>query len=251
MTDIPVASLPAGLRHLYGRNNNLSFLLPVDRCRLPVKHRRDLFVPRRCNLPFPRAVDPSGCPRKRVWRSPVPLTQIDGKSCDSAPRTISNLISDQTEANPRAASLSNVTDPRTGGLGADALIIPNTAPAAGAPPTSSMFAFFGQFFDHGLDLVGKKSNELVFVPATDPTDVLNGVGPGIMLNRADRDGDSTFLTTTAGVNRTTPWVDQNQTYASHPSKQVFIREYTAAGPVRVHRQAPVSGRCRRRHRDLG
>src|SRR5205085_7543696 len=26
-------------------------------------------------------------------------------------------------------------------------------------------------------------------------------------------------------NTTTPWVDQNQTYTSHPSHQVFLREY--------------------------
>src|SRR6185295_15050091 len=28
-----------------------------------------------------------------------------------------------------------------------------------------------------------------------------------------------------GQNTTTPWVDQNQTYTSHPSHQVFLREY--------------------------
>ena len=29
----------------------------------------------------------------------------------------------------------------------------------------------------------------------------------------------------AAANVTTPWVDQNQTYTSHPSHQVFLREY--------------------------
>ena len=35
------------------------------------------------------------------------------------------------------------------------------------------------------------------------------------------------------MNITTPFVDQNQTYTSHPSHQVFLREYvmTANGPV--------------------
>src|SRR5690606_28344210 len=33
----------------------------------------------------------------------------------------------------------------------------------------------------------------------------------------------------AARNTTTPWVDQNQTYGSHASKQVFLREYVA-GP---------------------
>src|SRR5207248_9673943 len=27
------------------------------------------------------------------------------------------------------------------------------------------------------------------------------------------------------MNTTTPWVDQNQTYTSHPSHQVFLRQY--------------------------
>src|SRR5690606_12551023 len=40
----------------------------------------------------------------------------------------------------------------------------------------------------------------------------------------------TRATTGEGArNSTTPWVDQNQTYGSHASKQVFMREY-AAGP---------------------
>src|SRR5690606_22153016 len=32
-------------------------------------------------------------------------------------------------------------------------------------------------------------------------------------------------------NVTTPWVDQNQTYTSHPSHQVFLREYTMVDGV--------------------
>src|SRR5712692_4315954 len=32
-----------------------------------------------------------------------------------------------------------------------------------------------------------------------------------------------------GINQTTPWVDQNQTYTSHPSHQVFLRQYVLVG----------------------
>ena len=42
----------------------------------------------------------------------------------------------------------------------------------------------------------------------------------------------------AALNHTTPFVDQNQTYTSHPSHQVFLREYVlnAAGdPVATGR----------------
>ena len=38
------------------------------------------------------------------------------------------------------------------------------------------------------------------------------------------------------INQTTPFVDQNQTYTSHPSHQVFLREY----------ELDVTGRTRRR-----
>ncbi len=33
------------------------------------------------------------------------------------------------------------------------------------------------------------------------------------------------------VNQTTPFVDQNQTYTSHPSHQAFLREYTLVGGI--------------------
>ena len=36
-------------------------------------------------------------------------------------------------------------------------------------------------------------------------------------------------------NETTPFVDQNQTYTSHPSHQVFLREYEATPPAAQHR----------------
>src|SRR3712207_2581262 len=35
------------------------------------------------------------------------------------------------------------------------------------------------------------------------------------------------------VNTTTPFVDQNQTYTSHPSHQVFLREYSGDGGAAV------------------
>ncbi len=33
------------------------------------------------------------------------------------------------------------------------------------------------------------------------------------------------------MNTTTPWIDQNQTYTSHPSHQVFLREYVRVDPT--------------------
>src|SRR4029453_17123199 len=36
------------------------------------------------------------------------------------------------------------------------------------------------------------------------------------------------------INTTTPFVDQNQTYTSHPSHQVFLREYMIGSDGQLH-----------------
>ena len=53
---------------------------------------------------------------------------------------------------------------------------------------------------------------------------VNTTGPGAdgILGTADDDLN-------AHTNTTTPFVDQNQTYTSHPSHQVFLREYIMVG----------------------
>ena len=94
-----------------------------------------------------------------------------------------------------------------------------------------MFTFFGQFFDHGLDLVTKgggtvlmplQPDDPLFVPGS-PDNFMamtrgqNLPGPDGILGTADDVQES--------MNTTTPWVDQNQTYTSHPSHQVFLRQY--------------------------
>jgi Ca2+-binding RTX toxin-like protein len=48
----------------------------------------------------------------------------------------------------------------------------------------------------------------------------NQPGPDGILGTADDIQDT--------MNTTTPWVDQNQTYTSHPSHQVFLRQYSLA-----------------------
>jgi chemotaxis protein histidine kinase CheA len=102
------------------------------------------------------------------------------------------------------------------------LVIPNVAPDEGiSAPFNSWMTLFGQFFDHGLDLVTKGGNGTVYVPLMpdDPLYVEGGHSNFMVLTRAtpDANGDHT--------NTTTPFVDQNQTYTSHPSHQVFLREY--------------------------
>ncbi|KQY26650.1 peroxidase family protein [Rhizobium sp. Root482] len=102
------------------------------------------------------------------------------------------------------------------------VILPNVSPDIGdSAPYSSVFTLFGQFFDHGLDHVAKGNNGTVYMPLS-PDDPLYDHTPGARTNfmamsRASTGDDA--------MNTTTPWVDQNQTYGSHASVQVFLREY--------------------------
>jgi|CXWL01.1.fsa_nt_gi Ca2+-binding RTX toxin-like protein len=218
-------------------------------------------------------------------------TQTSGFVFDSDPRTISNLISDQTANNPAALAAQAGSTPGTGylsqipnpafnpGLPVDPvtnpqflqnnvatppdldasgnLFIPNVTPDAGlSAPFNSWLTFFGQFFDHGLDLVSKGGNGYVFIPLNPDDPLYNADLDGadnilgtsddatnfMVLTRATQfdgpgpngilgDADDTHHET---QNTTTPFVDQNQTYSSHPSHQVFLREY-AVGPDGVVR----------------
>ena len=162
---------------------------------------------------------------------------------DSQPRIISNLIVDQTGTNPAAVIAAQDRADIATYPGMDkvhvspdgTLLIPNQSPDIGlSPPFNGMMALFGQFFDHGLDLISKGGGT-VFVPLQpddplyvegSPTNFMvltraantRGPGPDGKLNTADDD-------LRAHVNTTTPFVDQNQTYTSHPSHQVFLRDY--------------------------
>ena len=52
-------------------------------------------------------------------------------------------------------------------------------------------------------------------------------------------------------NQTTPFVDQNQTYTSHPSHQVFLREYELNAARRPVATGKLLDGAERRHRHLG
>ena len=201
-----------------------------------------------------------------------------GDVVDADPRIISNLIVDQTSSNPAAVAVAGsagadliwgTTDDIlndgvsiiqvTGGL--DGLFgttddiaqfsFENVAPDAGlSAPFNLWFVFFGQFFDHGLDLVAKGGSGTVFIPLQ-PDDPLITLGPDgtagtgdelpphlqfMVLTRAtNQPGPDGVLGTADDIhehtNITSPFVDQNQTYTSTPSHQVFLRayEFNAAG----------------------
>ncbi|MBR1266089.1 hypothetical protein JQ629_01040 [Bradyrhizobium sp. AUGA SZCCT0222] len=120
----------------------------------------------------------------------------------------------------------------------DNVYLPAVAPDEGlSAPFNSMFTLFGQFFDHGLDLVNKGGSGTVFVPlATDDPLYVPGSHTNFMvLTRATvlpgQDGLMNTADDIRPVNTTTAYVDQNQTYTSHSSHQVFLREYELNGGV--------------------
>src|SRR6476646_223532 len=142
---------------------------------------------------------------------PTSYKQKKGNVVDSQPRVISNLIVDQTSTNPAAVAAA-AHPVRTQDPGATAvpctvdpdplasppvvgvpvnctpthqtLFIPNVTTDVGlSPPYNSLFTFFGQFFDHGVDQT-VKSGGTVFVPlrADDP---LITLGPDGKPNTGD------------------------------------------------------------------
>src|SRR3954454_22139700 len=201
---------------------------------------------------------------------------LPGNVVDSQPRIVSNLIDDQTSTNPAAVAAAGhpvrtqdptataflcTTEPTATTAGVPAgctpehktLFIPNVTTDVGlSPPYNSVFTFFGQFFDHGVDQT-VKSGSTVFVPlkADDPLRILgpDGIagtncGTPAALHCDEVPASQAFMVLTRAQNQPggdqnatntdTPWVDQSQTYTSHASHQVFLREYVVgtgtAGP---------------------
>ncbi len=192
--------------------------------------------------------DPDG-PGPISIGDPTSYTQKKGLVNDSQPRIISNLIVDQTATNPAAVA---VAGPDCDGIPAgETCFIPNIAPDVGLSASfNPILTFFGQFFDHGLDLVNKGGSGTVFTPLQPDDPLFDPLSPTnfLVLTRATNlpgpdgvvgDDPSTPLVDESaddiqeGTNQTTPFVDQNQTYTSHPSHQVFLREYVldAGRPV--------------------
>jgi len=180
--------------------------------------------------------------------------QTTGSVFDSQPRMISNLVVDQTSTNPAAIFVAGNparTQGDTGVVPCDAnglpigcvpqfqtLFIPNVTTDVGlSPPFNSLFTIFGQFFDHGLDKITNGGSGEVFVPLKDDDPLV--AGPDHVFGTADDLAPQLrFMVLTRGTikndpvtgirsapNTDTPFVDQSQTYTSHSSHQVFLREY--------------------------
>ncbi len=165
---------------------------------------------------------------------------------DSTARLLSRLITNQSESNPAAVKAAADEDGTTLGpdiTGVPQFLIPNRAPDEGlSAPFNAFMTFFGQFFDHGLDLINKGGNGLVFIPLAQDDPLYDkgpdgiagtpddGQGNFFVMTRATRDAGPDGLIGTdddvAGIlNATTPHVDQQQTYGSHASAQILLRAY--------------------------
>src|SRR5215468_5955715 len=255
---LPNVEVPWGLRTVDGSDNNL------------VVGQNEFGA---ADNVFPRLTDPVYRPAE----AGTSYAQVGGTVIDSTPRTISNLIVDQTANNPAAYDpgadgilhtaddvlkdgVHIVTSPGLDGLFGTAddrevFQIDNVSPDAGlAAPFNPWFTFFGQFFDHGLDLVTKGGNGTIFVPLNADDPLVAGAD-GIFGTPDDLPPQLRFMVETRATvitlpgadgilgtaddvreneNTTTPFVDQNQTYTSHPSHQAFLRAYELGADGEPH-----------------
>ena len=97
------------------------------------------------------------------------MTSVQEPGADGIMGTADDIVTFGNQATPTNAAASGATIP---GL-AQSLFIPNITPDAGlSAPANSFFTFFGQFFDHGLDLISKDAtNGTIFIPLS-PDDPL-------------------------------------------------------------------------------
>jgi len=224
---------PLGLRQVDGQCNNITAVKAE-----PGSSASDTALWGAADQQFPRIAPATNTPSTPYALSDaqkayqVPTNNV----IDPTPRIISNLISDQTTANPAAvaaayeaasiiySSPSYSTENSinaTSGAVTSVLQIPNiTADYNVSAGYNSWFTLFGQFYDHGLDLIPKAgASVLIPLQQGDPLYVNSPTAPNFMVltRGADATGNS--------MNETTPYVDQSQTYGSHPSQNFFLREY--------------------------
>jgi Ca2+-binding RTX toxin-like protein len=263
------ALLPAGLRTVDGSFNHLlpgqELVGAADQIfprMLPPEYRtvNDLYTV----VLVPASVVPGGI---AITNNNYDPTIAGSHSvADADPRIISNLIVDQTGANFAAidawfaneksqlayAAAHGGAAPPPGYIPTDSELafILNASPDIGlSPGFNGWMTFFGQFFDHGLDLVTKGSNGTIYIPLMQDDPLYDkgadgiagtaddGFGADGIFNTVDDTPNFMALTRATGFidpatglktesqNTTTPWIDQNQTYTSISSHQVFLREY--------------------------
>lgn len=139
-----------------------------------------------------------------------PLSNVPGTMIfDATPRIVSNLIADATSSNPASLGFDLLTQ---GDAAVDRL------------PENSLFTFFGQFFDHGLDFITKGSGETVLIPILPGDELYVPGGMNMMpVSRADLNANG------ESNNSTAPFIEQSQTYGSLASTTFYLKEYGVNG----------------------
>ncbi len=215
--------------------------------------------------PFPRLTTPDFRMPKLTAPGSVRCPDVvhaDAAECLRLPAArVSNLIVDQTSANPAAVAAAEFPIRSQGNEGVvpctiepttpgghdgspdgcvpahETLDIPNVTTDVGlSPPFNSLFTIFGQFFDHGLDKITNGGSGTVFVPLQADDPLIAG-DDHIFGNADDLPPQLRFMVLTRGTivpgpdgnrsapNTDSPFIDQSQTYTSHSSHQVFTRQY--------------------------
>lgn len=188
---------PDGIRTIDGSNNNISNQMQFDQ--------------------FGNLVDSTTFGNANQGfvghsNSTSPLAYgVDPMVVDATPRQISNLVADATGTNPATGGVPLLAE---GDASVDRL------------PENSLFTFFGQFFDHGLDFISKQNSGVIMIPIL-PGDPLFDPAPGAFnmmpVTRAELNGDGDSINTTA------PFIEQSQTYGSLPSTTFYLKEYDVNG----------------------
>ena len=263
---VPNTFAPFGLRTVDGTYNNL----------MPGQSEFGA-----ADNPFPQLVDPAfvnEADGDTINLGPGGLITnndygVPGSVADADPRIISNLIVDMTTNNPAAVSAFvdaglGTIDEITGDLldidgniipQGTLLTIPNVAPDEGlSAPFNSWFTFFGQFFDHGLDLVNKGGNETVFIPLQADDPLIPGPD-GVLGTADDLPASQQFMVLTRGHHQRRRFAHQPDDSLRRPEPDLHLAPLAPGVPARVrtqrrwrsggHRQA--DRRCRRWLGQLG
>lgn len=175
----------------------------------------------------------------------------------TSPRTITQLIA-SSDVDPLSPTYNPAAAAAMMSLGGEPVDVANTVVGSaqtafipnpgvlGGATYNEFFVAFGQFFDHGLDFISK-SGGYVLIPLSPNDPLYNSAASGemanmMMLSRAslsnppedfviDTLGNATLKVgvTPQFNNNTGLMIDQSQTYGSHESINVLVRQYDATG----------------------
>ncbi len=182
----------------------------------------------------------------------------EGTAFGTSPRTITQLIS-SSDVDPSSPTFNPAAYDVMNRLGGEPVDVANTVVGTGQTAFipnpgvlggvtyNEFFVAFGQFFDHGLDFINKNGG-YVLIPLSPNDPLYDANKPAeanvMMLSRAslsnpqedfevDANGNLVLKDGVAPSfnNNTGLMIDQSQTYGSHESHNVLVRQYDVDGKV--------------------